>query len=309
MKRNEISNQCARSIIIIILTSVDAAINILFSLSSPKISQVRREFNSNTMSTLNEVNLKMAAVAEAISKPIEVATKRKAVTPPNKSGMTEIPADLNALSKEQLIALVNDLAYERSTMDRELKKARTASPAIAAKTSTQKSNARPFTSSVASSAPKFDVVAMKKRISKKSASLIKKAAHNNKKKPFTEIAECVPSEAAVMTLFDSIPTVSNNARMIKWKLNGNEEVNNWLGNTSEYIHPVKFDGLLKSFFGERPSFYAFAAYDSLEAKFEKKTNALTLKFRSRLAGSSSNAYDDEPCVLYDKNGVSMGLVR
>ncbi|GFH44245.1 predicted protein [Chaetoceros tenuissimus] len=249
------------------------------------------------MSAINEANLKMPAVAEAISKPAEAGTKRKAVTPPNKSGMIEIPADLNALSKEQLIALVNELVNERSTMNRGLKKARTAAPASAAK-----SNVLPFASPVASSAPKFDVVAVKKRISKNSASLIKKAAHNRAKKPFTEIVECVPSEAAVMTLFDSIPTVSNSARMIKWKLNGNEEVMNWLGNPFEYIHPVKFDGKTMSLGGTRPKIYAFANYDSLEAKFEKKTNTLNLKFRSRLAGTGKNDGGDKPMFLYDKNG-------
>lgn len=254
------------------------------------------------MSTTNEANLKMAAVAEAISKPVEAGTKRKAVTPPNKSGMIEIPADLNALSKEQLIALVNELVNERSTLNHGLKKVRTAAAANAANTSTKKSNVLPFASPVASSAPKFDVVAVKKRISKNSASLIKKAAHNRAKKPFTEIVECVPSEAAVMTLFDSIPTVSNTARMIKWKLNGNEEVMNWLGNPFEYIHPVKFDGKTMSLGGSRPKIYAFANYDSLEAKFEKKTNTLNLKFRSRLAGTGKNDGDEKPMFLYDKNG-------
>lgn len=248
------------------------------------------------MSTANEVNLKLPAVAEAISKPAEAGTKRKAVTPPNKSSdMIEIPADLNALSKEQLIALVNELVNERSTMNRGVKKVRTTAPA-------KTSNVLPFASPVVSSTPKFDVVAMKKRISKNSASLIKKAAHNRAKKPFTEIVECVPSEAAVMTLFDSIPTVSNTARMIKWKLNGNEEVMNWLGNPFEYIHPVKFDGKTWSLGGTRPKIYAFANYDSLEAKFEKKTNTLNLKFRSRLAGTGKNDGDDKPVFLYDKNG-------
>ena len=256
------------------------------------------------MSTINEANLKMPAVDNVISKPVEAGKKRKAaVTPPNKSpGMTEIPADLNALSKEQLIALVNDLVNDRSNMNRELKKTRTAAPVNGAKTAVKKSNVLPFASPVASSAPKFDVVAMKKRISKNSASLIKKAAHNRAKKPFTEIVECVPSEAAVMTLFDCIPTVSNTARMIKWKLNGNEEVMNWLGNTSEYIHPVKFDGKTMSLGGTKPKIYAFANYDSLEAKFEKKTNTLNLKFRSRLAGTGNNDDDDKPVFLYDKNG-------
>lgn len=106
------------------------------------------------MSTINEINLKMPAVAEAISKPVEAGKKRKAVTPPNrtanKSGMTEIPADLNALSKEQLIALVNDLVNDRSNMNLELKKTCTVAPANTAKTSVKKSNVLPFASPVAS---------------------------------------------------------------------------------------------------------------------------------------------------------------
>ena len=77
---------------------------------------------------------------------------------------------------------------------------------------------------------------------------------------------------------------------------------NWLGNPFEYIHPVKFDGKTISLGGTRPKIYAFANYDSLEAKFEKKTNTLNLKFRSRLAGTGKNDGDDKPVFLYDKNG-------
>ena len=65
---------------------------------------------------------------------------------------------------------------------------------------------------------------------------------------------------------------------------------------------LSIDGKTISLGGTRPKIYAFANYDSLEAKFEKKTNTLNLKFRSRLAGTGKNDGDDKPVFLYDKNG-------
>lgn len=77
--------------------------------------------------------------------------------------------------------------------------------------------------------------------------------------------------------------------MIKWKLTG-MEVSMWFKNDSNatlphYIHPVKFDGKVIAFFGTKPKVYAWAAFESVEAKYEKKTNLLTLKVRTYMAGT------------------------
>lgn len=133
----------------------------------------------------------------------------------------------------------------------------------------------------------FKVDAVKKRIAKKSYMLVKKTPHNKAKKPFTEINEAVPNEACALALFDGFEPKSDTNRLAKWELTG-EQVIQWLHNNSpkhRFIHPVKFDGKVIAFGGAKPFVYAWAAYESLQAKFDKKGASLQLKFRTKMVGS------------------------
>jgi hypothetical protein len=130
----------------------------------------------------------------------------------------------------------------------------------------------------------FKVDAVKKRIAKKSFLLVKKTAHNKVKKPYTELNESVPNAAAAMALFEGFEPKSDTHRLAKWELSGDEIVE-WLHLASQWIHPVKFDGKVILFGGAKPFVYAWACYDALQARFDKKGASLSLKFRTKMVGS------------------------
>ena len=71
--------------------------------------------------------------------------------------------------------------------------------------------------------------------------------------------------------------------MTRWVLAGND-VSRFLG-IERLVHPVKFDGMVLSFGGAPVHVYAWAAFESLEVKFENASKVLTLKARTFLAGS------------------------
>ncbi|CAB9520266.1 expressed unknown protein [Seminavis robusta] len=134
----------------------------------------------------------------------------------------------------------------------------------------------------------FKVDTIKKRIGKKSFLLVKKTAHNKAKKPWTELNEAVPNASSAMALFDGFPPKSDTHRLTKWELTG-PEVIEWLSTPSstvnKYIHPVKFDGKVIAFGGAKPFVYAWASYESMQARFDKKGSSLSLKFRTKMVGS------------------------
>mmetsp|Transcript_5491 Transcript_5491/g.11966 ORF Transcript_5491/g.11966 Transcript_5491/m.11966 type:complete len:805 (-) Transcript_5491:127-2541(-) len=136
---------------------------------------------------------------------------------------------------------------------------------------------------------KFDAAAAKKRLLKRTTTEVKKTAHNDRKKPYSTVSDALPDESAARALFEDVTPSSDTKAMIKWKLSG-MEVSNWFKNDSSgllehYIHPVKFDGKVICLFGSKPKVYAWAGFDSVEVKFEKKSNLLTLKIRTYLAGT------------------------
>ena len=112
---------------------------------------------------------------------------------------------------------------------------------------------------------------------------IKKTTHNFARKSWNEISESLPNTEAALTLFEGCCLSSDTARMIKWEQRG-ADISAWLG-TSQFVHPVKFDGKIWCLSGrETPKIHAWAAYETLQVKFEKKTGHLTLKFRTFTAG-------------------------
>ena len=93
-----------------------------------------------------------------------------------------------------------------------------------------------------------------------------------------------------MALFDGYEPKSDTSRLIKWELTGDQVVH-WLGGQNKYIHPVKFDGRVIAIgvVTSKPLVYAWAKYDSLQAKFDKKSGSLCLKFRTKMVGSGRPA--------------------
>jgi hypothetical protein len=179
------------------------------------------------------------------------------------TNLTLVPTkNLDNLPKEELVRLLKRVADERNDLNsRAAKNPKAAAPD-----------------------PVFNVAAAKKRIASSAIKAIKKSAHNRQKSPWTEISDSLGNTEAALALFaDCIPS-SDTARFIKWELN-RDDIHNWLG-ISPIIHPVKFEGKLLGFRGgPKPKIHAWAAYETLQAKFEKNTGHLTLKFHSFMVGA------------------------
>lgn len=136
-----------------------------------------------------------------------------------------------------------------------------------------------------------DANSIKARILEHSLELVKQAKHNRQKKPWTELIKCMTQDA-VDELFDGIERISNTDRLMTWKLNG-PEISKWLGLKEElHIHPVNFEGKVVCAPGQKPSVYSWAKYETCDAKYNKKSNILTLRFQTYLSGTG----------LPDKNG-------
>ena len=125
---------------------------------------------------------------------------------------------------------------------------------------------------------------IKKRLCAKSVKAIKKTKHNDSRKPYTEVTEGLASRAAAMAVMAGVPVKSESTRMTKWLLTSDGAISRFLG-CDKLIHPVAFDGKVWCFAGQKPKIYAWAGFESLEVKFEPSSSLLTLKFRTKLAGS------------------------
>lgn len=157
--------------------------------------------------------------------------------------LTQVPTDLNALLKEELMRLLKRVADERNDLNSRAAKKRKAAAVVTA----------------TATVPLFNVTATKKRMASTVIKAIKKAAHNRAKKPWTEISESLPNTEAALAVFEGCQSSTDTARLNKWELRGGD-ISAWLG-TSQ-----------------------FAAYETLQVKFEKKTGQLTLKFHTFIAG-------------------------
>ena len=94
------------------------------------------------------------------------------------------------------------------------------------------------------------------------------------------------------------------ARMTRWVLTGND-VSMFLG-IERLVHPVKFDGMVLAFAGIPVNVYAWAAFESLEIKYENASKVLTLKSRTFLAGSGRP--EAQPRLLAYSRGEAGGLI-
>jgi hypothetical protein len=130
----------------------------------------------------------------------------------------------------------------------------------------------------------FDVAGTKKRILKNATQRIKKTVHTDRNKPYTEVLECVPTEAAVLLLMTGFEPKSHRHPMIKWQLN-EEQVIDWLNMyDSPLIHPVTNKINTICLFGQKPNLYVHAKIESLEIKWERKSGSFNLRFRTMVAG-------------------------
>ena len=146
--------------------------------------------------------------------------------------------------------------------------------------------------------------AMRKRLRDKVVKAVKKTAHNDRKKPYSEISDGCASRAVAVALMNGLHPKSDTARMTRWTLTGND-VSRFLG-IERLVHPVKFDGKVWSFGGAEVHVYAWAAFESLEIKFENASKVLTLKSRTFLAGSGRP--EAQPRLLAYSRGEAGGLI-
>jgi len=197
------------------------------------------------------------------------------------SKLTAVPSNLDALPKDELVRLLKRVASERNDL-----------------VSSSSNNKKQKTAPAAAALPSFNVPAAKKRIASTAKKLIKKTAHNRSKKPWTELSEQVPDLAACLELFSGFATTSETARLLKWELSG-AEIAHWLNMTDEpYVHPVKFDGKVWAFAGAKVHIYAWAGFETLQAKYEKKTGNLQLKFRTYMVGAGNPNGSGGPPYTY-----------
>ena len=146
--------------------------------------------------------------------------------------------------------------------------------------------------------------AMRKRLRDKIVKAVKKTAHNDRKKPYSEISDGCASKAVAVALMNGLHPKSDTARMTRWVLTGND-VSRFLG-IERLVHPVKFDGKVWSFGGAEVHVYAWAAFESLEVKYENAAKVLTLKARTFLAGSGRP--EAQPRLLAYARGEAGGLI-
>merc|ERR1712216_267056 len=121
-------------------------------------------------------------------------------------------------------------------------------------------------------------------ITKKATAAIKKSAHNDKKKPYTEISEGLP-RCHALALLGSLGTVTADTKKFQKRTLSPEDVESLFGIAE--VHPVKFDGKTLCFAGDRPFVYAWAKVESLEVKVEE--NMTSFKFRTWMSGTGIDA--------------------
>ena len=147
-----------------------------------------------------------------------------------------------------------------------------------------------------SSAAPFDPDALKRHLVKISSITLKKLAHRTGIKPIAEITKHLPNEDAAMALFKGIQSTTNTNGMIKWNLNGNEEINSWLEKKDKYIHPVEIGDWCILWGAVYNPTYAWAKFHCCEANFDKSNKILRLKFKTILYATGKDENGRPSCI-------------
>lgn len=229
---------------------------------------------------------------------------------------TQVPQDLDGLSKEELVRLLRSVASEREALEQNVAPRKVggsdlgpggeatlgANPTKALIAGgraipVKPGNLLPFIPSP----PRvkvntvYKVDQAKVRIADTLTGLIKKKAHNWKGRPTTEMTEEVPTLEAARELMEGYTEINKTARSYRWQLTG-EQIVEWLG-CQKYVHPVKFEGKVVCTIGQPAYVYAFAGFDSMLVKYEQGSSTLTLKVKTYTAGTGNIPGCDEPVFL------------
>ena len=192
-----------------------------------------------------------------------------------KRPLSAVPENLEALSKPELIKIIRGLQKAQ-------KKQRTGEAAVDAKA----------------------IQAMHKRLRDKVVKAVKKTAHNDRRKPYSEVSAGCASKSIAVALMGGRHPTSDTARMTRWVLAG-DAVARFLG-IERLVHPVKFEGKVWSFGGAPVRVYAWAAFESLDVKFENASKVLTVKARTFMAGSGRP--EAAPRLVAYAKGAAGGLI-
>ena len=223
----------------------------------------------------------MDAFVSRGSSPFATAANTWEASPITGQKRTRVPHDVEAMDKADLVLLVKQLCSERSALEEQVsKKPKGSSTASASSSSSVQSKLGSAVSAPSAS----ELSTLKKRLADKAVKAIRKTKHNDKRKPYTEVSEGMPSKTVALKLLEGLPMKSDTARLTRWLLDGDDTIAGWLG-IEKLVHPVGFDGKVWCFGGASPKVYAWAGLESCEVKYEPASNLLTLKVRTFMAGS------------------------
>jgi hypothetical protein len=244
---------------------------------------------------------------------------------------TQVPQDLEQLSKEELVRLLRSVASEREQLEQSQIAPRQGGPTngTANRVSDNGRNRHnaggnggiDLASLLNGAPPKpiyvkpssllplipspprvkvtYNIDQAKARISEMLTALIKKKAHNWKGRPTTELTEAVPTLDAARELMKGYTETNKTARSYRWQLTGAEVVQ-WL-KCPKYVHPIKFEGKVVCTIGQPAYVYAFAGYDSMLVKYEQSSAMLTIRLKTFTAGTGNIPGSDEPVFLTTDN--------
>jgi hypothetical protein len=230
----------------------------------------------------------------------EVSLKRNAETT-----ITQIPCSLDDVDRSQLVDLLRKVATERDGLQLQLeqqqqqqqqekkKQKLMQQPSLAVSTARATTVAAVVAAPVTpiAAAPvtptAAEVLTVRKRLGKMAVKTIKKGNHGGTKKPISEISEGNVSPIMAKAMLQELESsqMSDTARMTKYKVTCEMTIAAYLC-TDRLVHPVKHDGKgFISFGGSKPKVYAWARYDSMEIKYDKREQTLQLKIKTVFACS------------------------
>jgi hypothetical protein len=219
----------------------------------------------------------------------EASLKRKTETT-----TTQIPSSLDDMDRSELVDLLCKVATERDGLKLQLDQLhqqQQKKQKLLQQTALAVSTAHTTTVAAVVAAPvtptAAEVTAIRKRLGKMAVKAIKKGCHGGTKKPISEFSEGSVSSIMAKAMLQDLQSslMSDTARMTKYKVTNDTTICEFLG-TDRLVHPVKDDGKgYVCFGGPKPKIYAWAKYDSMEIKYDKRDQTLQLKIKTVYAGS------------------------